>query len=126
MADMKFIRTKVRIANERELQLDLDSELAVSECFSMLAFFRSRGFTFWNRIHLRQSKSPGHFHIYVRLAKPIVSNVERILLQTLLHSDPHREARSYCRAKNRARWPILLIEPDDEPGLRKIRGSRSR
>ncbi len=96
-----------------ELQLDLDSEEAVEG-------FRSRLRWLEKIIPVKQfgigpSRSPGKFHAVVELEKPVSSDMERILLQACLGSDPIRELLSYRRVLERDPHPTLFIEGGTKP-----------
>ena len=89
----------VRAPGPRELFIDIDSN-SQYETFQSQLNAMPRGLVYsWS-----QSKSPsgdaGHWHVVVTLSRDISSDLERILLQSLLGSDPMRELLSWRRVED--------------------------
>ena len=66
-------------------------------------------FTELREVHITPSKTAGHWHVRV-LLKVNLAATERVTLQAILGSDPHRELLNLCRVRNGAPHPILFLE----------------
>lgn len=92
-----------------QLQIDIDDSRAY-EIFSKNQAAVNEHFGIVG-IEEHASKSGGdRKHVTVTLAKPVMSNMERILLQACLGSDGVRELLSYVQVLNRDPHPILFLE----------------
>lgn len=99
---------------DHELQLDCDSEEALSESENLISLFRHNEEPV-EVVRVTRSRSPGHYHITLRLTRP-VSPLERITYQACLGSDVWREAYSLLRlVKNLPIPPTVFFE---QPGTR--------
>jgi hypothetical protein len=104
---------EVIFPSSTELYLDLDSEESVNlflENLNMLDRHISI-----SKYGYQESRTPGKYHGIVELSQPLMSDMERILLQTILGSDPKREFLSYMRILKRDPHPTLFIEGGRKP-----------
>ena len=104
---------EVIFPSEFELQLDLDSEEAVQVFKNQLPVLEQ--FIKTKHWGISPSRSPGKYHVTLELQVPVQSNMERILLQACLGSDPKRELLSYQRVLKRDQHPTLFIEGGTKP-----------
>lgn len=91
-----------------QLQVDLDTQDAINTFRENLTILE------WligvKDSDVTPSRTVGKFHGWVTLFKPVQSNMERVLLQACLGSDPKRELLSYARILQRDEHPTLFIE----------------
>ncbi len=99
--------------NQKELQLDLDSDEAVQTFKTNLPTLEQ--FLKVKHYGIKGSRNPGKYHATVEMILPLQSDMERILLQTCLGSDPKRELLSYWRLLKRDPHPTLFIEGGTKP-----------
>ena len=135
--DKKNLRAEIRAAavgcvivepKPNELFVDIDRE-------EDLQFFRTNlgwledlvtGFD----ITPSQSGAPGHYHIVVRLSRPVKDAYERIALQCLIGSDRLRELLSWRNVVHQSGRPTVFFEkPSDklplQPGEKTPAGQYS-
>jgi hypothetical protein len=97
---------EVRVADDKMLQLDLDTDEAFDQytryADRLIAHFSS------TTVEITASRN-GNRHVYIGLEFPM-SVPERIALQACLGSDPTREFLSLKRWLNKDPNPILLFE----------------
>lgn len=96
-----------------QLLLDLDSEESLNLFLTNLPIL-DRHITV-NSYGYQESRTPGKYHGIVELHYPVMSDMERILLQAILGSDPKREFLSYMRILKRDPHPTLFIEGGRKP-----------
>jgi hypothetical protein len=102
----------VRVSNPYTLQLDLDSSEALQHAKDTINKFRDYLTVCEEKV--RNSKTAGHFHVILtmRASRPLK---DRIFWQTILGSDPMREARNFEWAGAIGRAPngtqAALYEP---------------
>lgn len=96
---------------ENELQVDIDSHTSLRHYGWHYRMLMEAGLTRGWRPRIVTSKTKGHAHITIRLPRPMPL-LERILLQSILRSDPHRETFNYIRAKKGSRTPIAFFEKE--------------
>lgn len=108
---------EVVFPTEFELQLDLDSDQAVDVFKANLPVLEQHlKVKHWG---IAPSRSPGKYHVTLEMIQPLQSNMERILLQACLGSDPKRELLSYARVMKRDQHPTLFIEGGTKPEEKK-------
>jgi hypothetical protein len=114
LAEAELMDYDVAIADERTLQLDLDTEAA----FEQFNRYTGRLHAHFGIESVRETVSRrGNRHIYVTLSTPLPVP-ERIALQACLGSDPTREFLSLKRWLSNDPNPVLLFEkrtPDLPP-----------
>jgi hypothetical protein len=96
-----------------QLLIDIDEESASIQYNQMIGMFCS----FFDVVDIKDNPSKSgakHRHITLTLGHPI-SNVERVLLQAILGSDPKRELLSYVRLL-RGIEPATLFFEQPAPG----------
>jgi hypothetical protein len=115
---------RVIVARPDQLFVDLDGleEYGRANAVRQLYAFRKNGFKFWRRFKFARSRSRDHWHLIVTLKRRMPA-MERLALQCILGDDPSRARMNYCRIKNRAPWPILLIRPSKSAGVSARRKS---
>lgn len=101
-------------ADDKTLQLDLDSEAAYEVYLKQVVRLRELELlpvdvTLDEFASVRRSRS-GNRHVIIKLFRPLPAE-ERIMLQALLGSDPVREALSLARVRAGNLFPILLFVP---------------
>jgi hypothetical protein len=96
-----------------QLYLDLDSEESVNLFLKNLPML-DRHVTI-DQYGYQESRTPGRYHGIVELHHPVMSDMERVLFQTILGSDPKREFLSYMRILKRDLHPTLFIEGGKKP-----------
>lgn len=110
----RAIKTGLRIVEPapNELQLDID-------CIGLLTFHEMQwsilskaGITKKWKKKIRKSKRGGE-HVHITITIPYkIDNLERILFQTILGSDPKREAFNLCRVLKGNKYPIVFFEKE--------------
>ena len=107
----------VLVPEPDELFVDLDTEHAV-KCFARgLEIIASCNPGLVIASNVRPSPSGILFrsHGFVRLSRPVKDDVERILLQAMLGSDPIREILSWRRIQLGIDEPTVFFEKPDAP-----------
>ena len=104
---------EVTFPTTHQLYLDLDSEESVNLFLQNLNML-DRHVTV-ERYGYQESRTPGKYHGIVELTHPVMSDMERILFQAILGSDPKREFLSYMRILKRDPHPTLFIEGGRKP-----------
>jgi hypothetical protein len=103
-ADKKGL--EVRVADDKTLQLDIDSD----EAFDQYQRYADRLIAHFNSTTVTVTTSrKGNRHVYIGLEHPMTVP-ERIALQACLGSDPTREFLSLKRWLDKDPNPILLFE----------------
>lgn len=111
MSEAALMDYDVAIADDRTLQLDLDTQ----EAFDQFSRYTGRLNAHFGIESVRETTSRrGNRHIYVTL-KTSLPVPERIALQACLGSDPTREFLSLKRWLNNDANPILLFEVKTAP-----------
>lgn len=106
---------KVVFPKDSELFIDIDTNEQYQIFKRQFDLLWNSGI-YLNKVYDKPSKSgPPHRHIIVSVGAPI-NDKERILFQSLLCSDPVRDALSYIRWVNGIENPILFVEKKDESG----------
>jgi len=104
---------EVLFPSPNQLYLDLDSEESVNLFLNNLNML-DRHISI-NQCGYQESRTPGKYHGIVELNAPVMSDMERVLLQAILGSDPKREFLSYMRILKRDPHPTLFIEGGRKP-----------
>ncbi len=92
------------------LTVDIDSP-NVSPTFYKVLRNIENYFTVTKVIWTRSNS--GNLHAYVTLSEPL-NDLEKIILQSILGSDPLRELFSLARLKKGLELPILMFEKEDQ------------
>jgi anaerobic glycerol-3-phosphate dehydrogenase len=96
------------LPDEAELFIDIDDVDSLHRCEKYLAVLSDNDFEIID-VNKKRSRN-GNWHVRVQLAEP-VNDIERILLQACLGSDPKRELLSFLRLKFRLdRPPTVFFE----------------
>ena len=114
------MRWRWYIASPRELMVDLDSR-GDSKARLALALRRLRGAKLAHKLPVESawlwpSNTPGHFHLVVRLSRP-VSALWRLLWSIRLMDDPYRSLMNGARSMTRGMVGSLLITRMPWPGF---------
>jgi hypothetical protein len=104
---------KVVPAQADELQIDIDNKESHERFYSMLGMLMSFFPDITWEEKKSKSESPFRLHITVNLGHKI-SNVERVLLQAIMGSDPKRELLSYIRLLRGIEPATLFFEKDED------------
>jgi hypothetical protein len=100
----------VVVPGVRELFIDIDND-AQHETFNKNIEIVKR---IESGAQVRRARSPsgeqGHWHIVVTLKRDLKDEAERIMLQSILGSDPMREALSWQRLQAGDKQPTLFFE----------------
>jgi hypothetical protein len=120
--------TGLRIVEPRpnELQLDIDSIGLLTFHEMQWSILKKAGITKGWRRKIRKSKRGGsHVHVTITLPMKLImwmndsmyalngyENFARVCLQTILGSDPKREAFNLCRVINGNKYPIVFFEKE--------------
>ena len=104
---------KVVLPGPNQLQIDIDSEQALSEFMRRLEAFN------FELVSIEEipSKTPGHYHIYLDFQgrpQPF-TEWERLALQSALGDDPIRHFLNCLRAVSGVPNPTRLFEPLETP-----------
>lgn len=102
-----------------QLQIDIDGNEAYGTFLCVLPTLQQHFPVAKVETHL--SKSGGEKrHVTVTLEKPVMSNMERVLLQACLGSDGIREMLSYIQVLDRDPHPILFLENPVAVGMANV------
>lgn len=106
---------EVRVADNYQIQLDLDSYEALQEATARLEEWERE--LEYTHLEYRVSKS-GHSHIYVHLPRPM-DREERLFWQVALGSDARRETLNYLEFKAGIGECYLVEVPEGRDDLRR-------
>lgn len=114
-AEAAKLGREVVLPTSNQLQLDIDSDEAFRDFIrrferleEMLG--RKENVHVFHEIYQSPSGEPGHYHVTIELPYEPRSECERIFLQTLLGSDPMREALGWRRMMDGDPHPTLFFE----------------
>jgi len=95
-----------------ELQIDIDGCRALRHYGAQFAILQKAGITHGWKESMTPSRAKNHMHITIKLPR-VITNLERVCLQSILGSDPMREAFNYVRVNKRTRYPIVFFEKEN-------------
>lgn len=115
-AEAAKLGREVVLPTANQLQIDIDCDEAFRDFVrrferleEMLGGGKENVHVF-HEIHPSPSGEPGHYHVTIELPHAPRSECERIFLQTLLGSDPMREALGWRRMVDGDPHPTLFFE----------------
>ena len=113
------LKCRVVYPQDNQLQLDMDTEAQFAEFerrfADLFTWDRSEQLSF-PTIEITPSKSGlPHRHITLTFPGVIFTSLERVLMQTLLGSDPVREKMNTLRVIKGISKPCRLFEPKEQP-----------
>ena len=94
-------------SDPQTLQIDIDSEEAYDTFKRIFGLIQQ--YIEFTLVVVKKSKTSGHKHITLRMGKTMPA-YERILLQSVLGSDPMREALNYLDITMGIKDPIFFYE----------------